>query len=377
MKKVILILIFMPILSVYGQYISARSHAPRPSENLRGFHGRLGSSSLSTFLWEASRLNYARSPNPGQLTVNLSPNFSSSWNVRRSTVNFVSPALTPLTSSSSSSLAGGTSYTPGSVYVSAPFLSLGSSSYPTDFLILLPRDQSIKQKEIVSAQVSASRAFIPLMGKGLQQPNLSAKRPKDAPITPLSEAYSPPELSRSSLYVAQQISKARNYVKQAQYEQALVCYKAANAINPKNIQSLVGIIFSYIMQKKPQPAGLEVIRLAKLHPEIWDTTPDYLSFFGLDKFAIADRLSSAQPDIDYFININKGSQTDSAKESLKLSYLCKTFISWLTGDRKGMIANITTVANIAPFDPDVQRIYELITGRKPHRIKTTELKPIK
>lgn len=392
-----LLILYWPC-DLVAQLWGVRGRAYKPSESLGTFRANLGSRRLSTFREYSYGLsNIARYSGSSAMTGLGS---YGSFNVRPSRPNYTTPGLITGWSMMTgrydySSLYGGVNLQAGSYLSSgsdlgvSPGIDIGNmfaSSYGLGGIlgsfILIPREEmSTEEEDLLTSQASSTAAFEPLLGEDLQRPNLNAPRPEDAPVankegsesdrTVLSDRF-----SNSSLYVAQQISRARSYIKEGQYEQALVCYKAANFIEPQNIQSLVGIIFSYIMQKRPLAAGLEVERLIRYNPDFWMDTPDYISYFGLDKFSVDERLETALAEIDYLIDINSAEDSETARKNLVYLYLDKIFVGWLRADRDYMMANINEAASRFPFEPAVQSIYRSITGKGLDTIKTTELAPL-
>ncbi len=376
------VVIFGAVPYVNGQYY--RGESARPSNNIKAFHGSLGSSSLGYFRSEAPKFRFNRQASNAPLYMNLSKTGGArNPRTRGRGLTFSNPLLS---ASSMQPVGLGDNFKMGQIsdlYASSPDVPPMDVNIPfaggMNTIVLLPSQADFCQRNKLACELAAEAAVKPVVGDALQRPNLNAPKPK---------GYFPPAVDylkdddrvssttyQSTLYVAQQISRARQYIRKRQYEQALTCYRAASGMDAKNVSSLVGSIYSIIMCGKFQAGGLLVLKLSGIDQNFWTKPPDFIAIFGESKNVIVTNGLNAEPDIDYYINLCRAENSKYAKEGMKLAYLSKMFLAWLSGNKTEMIRHITSAAKIAKYDPKVQRIYRKITGKE--ELRQLNLKPMK
>ncbi len=383
---------------VYGQsdpFRGLRGRINYVPDSLTGFHGTLGTRGLNTFRIDAYRLKFRPNPSASALRANIGGGLGSGKYSSRSTaLNFANPSLrvmqTPV--SNGAYKFGLTSGINSNINMNAPSeinTALPAVSLPygggLNSIVLIPDTDDICQTDKLACMISSQEALKPFMGKKLLRPNLDMPLPKNKNKS--IEEHTADEfltsdnmgdnISQSSVYVAQQFSQARNYMRKKQYSEALTCYQAANSIDAKNENAIIGTIYSHIMCGKLQAGGEAVLRLARLNSHFWKERPDFIAIFGMPAVTIVDWSSQAEPDIDYYISLCKGDNTKIARRGLKLAYLAKMFLAWLADNDKLMKQYITSAAKAAPYDPVVQRLYRDITGKKQQReLQLKTIKPL-
>ena len=390
--QLLLILVLIIGTVCYGQFGGLRSTVPRVHTNLGGFHGSLGTSKLSTFSYDAARLNFTPNPSATALRANIGGKYSSNKYSSRSTaLRFTNPSLRAMqTSAANNPYQFGRMTNVSSSNISQPNIENEVISIPyaggLSSVVLIPDSGNICQTDRLACMLSSQEALKPLVGDKLLRPNLNAPKPKDAdellPPPDISDEYNIAELpgssmSQSMIYVAQQISQARNYIRKQQYSEALTCYQAASSVDARNKNAIIGTIYSHIMCGKFQAGGQSILRLISLYPDFWRTTPDFIAIFGVPATTIVEKSSEAEPDIDYYISLCKGDNSKTARRGLKLAYLAKMFLAWLADDAELMKKNIELSAQADPYDPLVQKLYRDMTGKRSQKqLQIKSIKPL-
>jgi tetratricopeptide (TPR) repeat protein len=168
--------------------------------------------------------------------------------------------------------------------------------------------------------------------------------------------------SQGEVYTAQQISMARNYIRNNKFDQALNCYQAARSVDPKNTNALIGIALCHIMTGKMQAGGLNIKFLAEQEPNFWESQPDFIAIFGISSSDLRPSINQVEPEVDQYLNRYQASDSKETAENLKLAYLAKMFLAWLKDDRAGMLAGIQAAADATPLDAPVQKLCRSIAG---------------
>ena len=385
-------MIFLMAISVcYGQFGGLRARTAHIPSSLGAFHGSLGSGTLYIFSHYSSRLNFTPNPSASVLRADVGRAYSANkYSSRSNALRFANPSLramqTPVGSNpyrmqSAANIANDYTYQSDNVgnnIISIPYAGgLGD-------IVLIPDSSDMCQTDRLACIFSSQEALKPLMGDKLLRPNLNAPKPKDTdellPPEDLSNEYNFTDLpgddtSQSMMYVAQQISQARNYIRKQQYAEALTCYQAALSVDSRCENAIIGTIYSHIMCGKFQAGGQSILRLIKLNPDFWRTSPDFIAIFGVPQTTIIDKSTQAEPDIDYYISLCKGDNSKIARRGMKLAYLSKMFLAWLADNEDSMRKYIKMAADMDPYDPLVQKLYRDMTGKK--ATKQLQLKSIK
>ncbi|MFA5864190.1 MAG: tetratricopeptide repeat protein [Phycisphaerae bacterium] len=227
-------------------------------------------------------------------------------------------------------------------------------------VILLPRSADFYEARNRESDIEA---FKPFVDNGLLRSSKGTLpiQTQDIKLNSISTATT---TAQGAFYAAQQISRARNYIRQGMYEQALNCYQAARDIDEKNTNSLIGIIYCHIMSGKFQVGGLCVLRLFEQSPDFWRQEPDFIAIFSVSRFDIVKKTLEVEPEIDRLFKLYHVNDGNQVSEDLKQVYLSKTFIAWLKGDSESMKINITAAAKMAPLDGSVQQLYRGLTATK-------------
>ncbi len=291
---------------------------------------------------------------------------------------------------------GGASFTggqnTGNLNSMAPFNADITTPLPfsgNSGVILLPKKPGEESYDIckiyeLNCSSAGQAAVRPYMEKGLLRPNPHPSKvldPQEAPMEMATGNFetqpSGGTTAQGALFAAQQISRAREYIRQEKYDQALNCYQTARTIDSKNTNFLVGIIFCYIMTGKYQAGGVCVSHLSEENPDFWRQEADFTAVFGVPGPEIAKRMDGAEPELDRLLSLYQAKDSKKIAEEMKQEYLSKLFLAWLRGDREGVKAQITAAAEAAPLDPPVQQLYYRITGKeKQEELKLTPIKPL-
>jgi len=258
-----------------------------------------------------------------------------------------------------------------------------------DSVILLPKKLGADRFDVCKAYETecteaGQNAIKPFADKGLQRPNPHPSKvvnSYDAPMgtigVDLDQQPGGGTTAQGALYTAQQIGRARDYIRQEKYDQALNCYQAARTIDSKNMNSLIGVIFCYIMSGKYQAGGLCVSHLAQDSPDFWRQEADFNAVFGVPGPDIIKRMEVVEPELNRLLNLYQAKDSKQLAEDLKLEYLSKMFLAWLRADQDGIKTSISSAAEIAPMDAPVQQLFHRITGKKKQEeLKLEPLKPI-
>jgi hypothetical protein len=248
-------------------------------------------------------------------------------------------------------------------------------------IILLPR--TVQEQKQESWQISTEQAIKPFDDKKLQRPSVNAKSSDSATVA--TEALVPDteksimidKEDQSRLYTAQQLSLARNFVRQEQYDQALNNYQAARTVDSSNTNALVGIIFCHIMTNKLLAGGLNVLALAKLDPNFWQNKPNYTASLGMSESQVKDAIVHIEPAIREYMDNYKAQDGKEVAGNIRLVHLSKMFLAWLAGDRSGMQTNIEAAVRATPLDAAVQKLCRGISScESREEIKMAPIKPI-
>ncbi len=395
MKLLLPMLILIIAGSVcYGQFGGLRSRTSSIPSTLGEFHGTLGTNKLSTFYNYSSKLNFRPNPSAGTLRANIGGGYSSNrYSARSSALQFTNPSLramqTPI-GNNPYRLSIGSNFDTGFSDISQVGSENGIINIPyaggLSTVVLIPDSGDICQTDKLACMLSSREALKPLMGDRLLRPNLNAPKPKDAdellPPADMSNEYNFTDMpgddtTQSMIYVAQQISQARNYIRKQQYAEALTCYQAAVSVDARCRNAIIGTIYSHIMCGKFQAGGQSILRLISLYPDFWRSRPDFIAIFGVPETTIVEKSSEAEPDIDYYISLCKGDNNKTARRGLKLAYLAKMFLSWLSDNDELMKKYVELSAQADPYDPVVQKLYRDMTGRKEFKqLKLKSIKPL-
>ncbi len=263
-------------------------------------------------------------------------------------------------------------------------LSVSSVSGEADPVILLP-NQGGSSAYADSWSISRSPAIEPFRDTRLYIPKSVIKTGQSTAAAGEADDLTPSlktELAdvttqQGDLYTAQQISRARSYIRQRQFDQALNCYQAARSVNSRNTNSLIGIILCHIMRGKLQAGGLNVLYLANQEPDFWKQRPDFVAIFGIQEDEMVRFIRDYEPEIENYMSEYKPQDSRETAESLKLVYLSKMFLSWLKDDPEGMKVQITNAAEAAPLDAQVQQLFRTITNTSDKQeIKLHPIKPM-
>lgn len=256
------------------------------------------------------------------------------------------------------------------------------SSMQTDSVILLPMTpQDAYQQQW---EVSAEQAVKPFEDKQLQRPSgvksgsaASAEDRQEPMFVPAQAASVKMFDDQGRLYTAQQLSMARNFARQRQYDQALNSYQAARTVDATNTSALVGTIFCHVMTNKLLAGGLNVLALSKQAPDFWQTSPDFMAAFGMSEAQVVEAVTSIEPAIERYMDTYKAQDSKEVAENIRLVHLSKMFLAWLKGDRLGMQVNIEAAAQATPLDAEVQRLCRDIAGSEEQKeIKLQPLAPM-
>jgi tetratricopeptide (TPR) repeat protein len=242
-----------------------------------------------------------------------------------------------------------------------------------DPIILLPGEANSRDAYERQWEISAQEAIKPFEDRSLLMPNLQRTAPLD--VEAEAEANQDPlrrtsvtteslglTTSQGEVYTAQQISLARNYIRDKKFDQALNCYQAARSVNQKNTNTLVGIALCHIMTGKMQAGGLNVKFLAEQDPTFWQTSPDFMAIFGVSSAEIRQSIAQVEPEVDQYLSRYNVSDSKETAENLKLAHLSKMFLAWLKGDQAGMRTGIQAAADASPLDAPVQKLCRGIVG---------------
>jgi len=272
---------------------------------------------------------------------------------------------------------------------------------PITGVVLLPRRtvETDEAEDILSPESPGRPAFVPVMGNGLQRPNLglmstsppgrgatgSASEGSEAGPgvfggrTLIQDQYVPGRGAptyRCGFYAARQLAQARGYLREKKYEQALVCYRGATNLDRSCREGVIGAIYCQMLAGRYQSAGAGVLRLARVWQDFWKGKVDYSATFGVGAEVIKRQLSDAETEIDDFIIIHEGSAPGRGSHSVALAYLSKLFIAWVM-DRQDLVRkNIELAAKSSPFHPAIQGLYRRITGKEKREIEVQPLGPV-
>jgi tetratricopeptide (TPR) repeat protein len=243
-----------------------------------------------------------------------------------------------------------------------------------DPIILLPGKTKRQNSYEGEWEISAKKAVKPFMEKSLLAPNLDKTRavaegnsgiePEDASLrnTAITTERLGLTTSQGEVYMAQQISLARNYVRSKKFDQALNCYQAARSVDPKDTNALIGIALCHILTGKMQAGGLNVRFLAERNPNFWAVQPDYMAIFGISASELRQSIDPVEPEVEQYLSRYQASDSKETAENLKLANLAKMFLAWLKDDRAGMEAGIKAAAEASPLDAPVQKLCRGIAG---------------
>jgi hypothetical protein len=388
-------LVVMSLANIGWAQVSGglRSRSSNSSINslsdLRTFYGN-GVSNVASYGG-----NYSYSQAPSNSILQSSNNYGGSGQLGKPRgLNFGGGlGLTP---SYRSGLGGGSSYSSSnnSMYNNgAGNWSLANQSYnpnaagilspmegQADPVILLPMTQQGQYQQ--QWQNSAEQAIKPFKDKKLQKPSgvksRSSTGETQEPMFITAQAASVKTFdNQGNLYTAQQLSMARNFVRQGQYDQALNSYQAARTVDSSNSNALVGTIFCHIMTTKLLAGGLNVLALSKQDPDFWQKPPDFSAAFGTSEAQVVQAVTTIEPAIERYMDTYKAQDSKEVAENIRLVHLSKMFLAWLKGDRLSMQVNIEAAAQATPLDAEVQRLCRGIVGTEEQKeIKLQPLKPM-
>jgi len=255
-----------------------------------------------------------------------------------------------------------------------------------DIIPLAPTAPSVTEAFELARAASALEATKPFVEKELQRPakNQSTTRPVSdltRDIEGRDDIFSSDSngitTNKGALITAQQISKARDMVRQKMYIQAFNFYKAARTVDQKNVNSLIGMIYCQIMNGRFQVAGLEVLQLAQDSPAFWVMEPNFNAVFSIPGDEIARRFLDVEPRIDTILSFYRPEEEKSLAEDMKLICLSKMFIAWLKQDQEGIRTSAELAAKLAPLDAPIQQLYHKIIGKSQNQEFTlTPIKPM-
>jgi hypothetical protein len=243
--------------------------------------------------------------------------------------------------------------------------------------------ETYQREWMVSAQQAVAPVQISTLNKptkieGVSPPDFLI-RTEESSNTTASLAGNPEVVGSTTLqgsyFSAQQIAKARTFIRQNQYQNALACYMSVQTVDPKNINALVGTIFCHLMSNRLLSGGLNVLRLSELEPNFWQQQPDFNAVFGQKQDQIVRRLQEVEPEIDIFLSIHGADTNNETADAVKKIYLAKMIIAWFKDDTQTMKTSITDAMKASPLDQNVYQLYASISG-KPIQ-ETTKLEPIK
>lgn len=260
----------------------------------------------------------------------------------------------------------------------APLIQMGNAASPAGETIDPCREFQMQ------CVASGEEALRPIMEKYLQRPSLAAGAAASSEAASdtasvMSAGYAVQAAGtttpQGALFIAQQMSRARDYIRQGKYDQAINFYQAAQTIDSRNINAIIGTTYCHIMTGKFQAGGLGVLALVREAPDFWIQPPDYGAVVGITAATVAQRFEEIEPLIDRVFRIYRPEDGKQVAEDLKLAYLSRMFMAWLKGDDQGVRTNILAAARAAPLDAPVQQLSQRITGTGDK--EQIQLKPIK
>lgn len=377
------------VCSAQAAYGGVRSRANRPSDSLGSFRPNLGTNTLRGFSLDTLRSQ------AGGGGANTS---IGSYQPTRSTIrskgfgfghSALSSGLGDLSlggarsaarlSTSSVGIGGIGGMAPPSIF-NFPARSSGTDSLMFGQAVPLAKDEAIFQPEapdilaedLVVLSASRREALNILMGKGLQRPSLGlmTDRPSLTLKSPGQRAIGYEDEGactfRARTYATRQMNCARKFVRAKSYEQALVCYKSAAELAPRNAKAAIGTIYCRLLTGRYQSAGLEVLRLAEIWPDFWTQQINYTAVFGVAPNKIVELVNEVEPKLDGLITLyGEGERDRNLSRQVTLIWLCKLYLAWLNGQDQLVHETIEKAAEFSPFYPEVQGLYRRITGRPP------------
>jgi hypothetical protein len=234
--------------------------------------------------------------------------------------------------------------------------------------------------------LSGQEALKPVMERQLQRPRMTGiaikpglENDTQSPLMDMDFSSQPSSQTtpQGSLYVAQQISRARDMIREKKYDLAINYYQAAQAIDSRNASALIGTTLCHIMTGKFQAGGLGVVRLAEEVPDFWMQPPNFTAVFGVAGTDLTRQFEDLEPQIDKQLRIYRPEDGKQIAEELKFVYLSRMFVAWVKQDFEGMKVNIQAAAQAVPLDIPVQQLCHRMTGTgEKDAIKFKPLKPI-
>ena len=368
---------------VYAQF-GTRNDAYRPSDRLGSFHGNLGSTSVSSLGPGAyGLLSPAASGSAG---LPGSADYGTGQSLGVGGMPFGSGGLSlgpsPLGASYSRTLGRGGLMSPGALGLYSSVLpAMQPFAFQPGEVFLLPQGQKgdLCEEDLASCVISGQDTLRPIMPTELQTTDVTNTvpteklRPEVLEEMPSSGAAANTagylengamKTYRTGLFAARQMVVARGYIGQKLYEQALMSYEAAENLDSRSANPVVGTVFCLLMTGRYRASGGKVLRLARVSPEFWKEPVEYAAVFGVPREQILNSLSQIEGQIDDFIAAHDPTDpTARAQEHVMLAHLSKLYIAWLKQDPASIQQTIERASKASPFHREVQALYRKITGK--------------
>jgi len=258
-----------------------------------------------------------------------------------------------------------------------------------DLIPLIPKELDVGDAFQMACAASAEAAIKPFVEERLQRPTPKGSSSGPATVGKASLAYDTAQdidlgfdttgvtTTKGSLFTAQQLSKARDLLRRKMYIPALNCFKAARAIDTKNKNALIGMIYCHIMSGRFQVGGLAILELAQDDPDFWLQQPDFHAIFGVTSSELSQRLYDVEPQMEQVLTLYRPEDGKQVAEDIKLAYLSKMYIAWLRDDRNAVKEYATLAAQAVPLDAPVQQLYQRISGQAERKgVVLTPIKPM-